>query len=461
MKQRSRILSGFSFYTTEFVRTVDLLIVFLAGWWAYWLRFGAWDMSERYLWGLTLGGLFALVVLPSFSIYRSWRGQVRVKLVFKLLSGYLVITGLLALVMFLTKTGAHFSRIWGGFWMVSAVSLSLLARAVAYPILNRVRAKGSNRKSVLLIGDADVCGRAHRHLMNCPSAGFDVSRVLLTGDDRPDDLKDIACETYRPGSIIEHEEEEIWICLPLSQGEQARQVQKSLNFSTGNIRYMPDMRDFRLINHDLSSVAGLLMLDLSCSPMSFAARIVKVAEDRLLSLLILLAISPLLLILAAGVKLTSRGPVFYRQERVGLNGVPFMMLKFRSMPMDAERGGVSWGGGKRKTKTRFGAFLRRNSLDELPQFINVLKGDMSIVGPRPERTVFVEQLKHEIPGYMQKHMVKAGITGWAQINGWRGDTNLQKRIECDLWYVDNWSLWLDLKIIFLTLFRGFINKHAY
>jgi putative colanic acid biosynthesis UDP-glucose lipid carrier transferase len=461
MKQRSRILSGFSIYTTEFVRMVDLLIVFLAGWWAYWLRFGIWDMSERYLWGLTLGGLFALVVLSSFNIYRSWRGQVRVQLVFKLLSGYLVIGGLLALVMFLTKTGAHFSRIWVGLWMVSAISLSLLARAVAYPVLNRIRAKGSNRKSVLLIGDADVCSRAHRHLMDCPSAGFDVSRVLLTGDDRLEDLQSIACEHYNPGSIIEHDEEEVWICLPLSRGELARQVQKSLNFSTGNIRYMPDMRDFRLINHDLSSVAGLLMLDLSCSPMSFAARVVKVAEDRLLSLLILLAISPLLLILAAGVKLTSRGPVFYRQERVGLNGVPFMMLKFRSMPVDVERSGISWGGGKRKTTTRFGAFLRRNSLDELPQFINVLKGDMSIVGPRPERTVFVEQLKHEIPGYMQKHMVKAGITGWAQINGWRGDTNLQKRIECDLWYVDNWSLWLDLKIIFLTLFRGFINKHAY
>ena len=167
-----------------------------------------------------------------------------------------------------------------------------------------------------------------------------------------------------------------------------------------------------------------------------------------------------MVILALGVKLSSPGPVFYRQERVGLNGQPFMMLKFRSMPMGVEKNGIQWGGAQKKEVTRFGKLLRKTSLDELPQFINVIKGDMSIVGPRPERTLFVEQFKHEIPGYMQKHMVKAGITGWAQINGWRGDTDLAKRIECDLWYIENWSIWLDLKIILLTIFKGFIHENA-
>jgi putative colanic acid biosynthesis UDP-glucose lipid carrier transferase len=174
-----------------------------------------------------------------------------------------------------------------------------------------------------------------------------------------------------------------------------------------------------------------------------------------------LLISPILMLVSIGVKLSSRGPIFYRQERVGWSGKPFEMLKFRSMPVNVEQHGVQWGGAQKKQTTKFGAFIRRTSLDELPQFINVLKGDMSIVGPRPERTVFVDQFKHEIPGYMQKHMVKAGITGWAQINGWRGDTDLSKRIECDLWYIGNWSLWLDLRIIFLTIFKGFISKHAY
>jgi putative colanic acid biosynthesis UDP-glucose lipid carrier transferase len=134
------------------------------------------------------------------------------------------------------------------------------------------------------------------------------------------------------------------------------------------------------------------------------------------------------------------------------------MLKFRSMPVNVERGKVQWGGAGSKTTTRFGRFIRQTSLDELPQFINVLKGDMSIVGPRPERTVFVEKFKQEIPGYMHKHLVKAGITGWAQINGWRGDTDLVKRIEYDLYYINHWSLRFDLKIIFLTIFKGFVHS---
>ncbi|TXL00753.1 hypothetical protein BMR02_05040 [Methylococcaceae bacterium HT1] len=166
--------------------------------------------------------------------------------------------------------------------------------------------------------------------------------------------------------------------------------------------------------------------------------------------------------IALAVKLSSPGPVFYRQERVIWNGKGFNMLKFRSMPMgtDKRTGGPIWGGAAKKQTTRIGHFLRSTSLDELPQFINVLKGDMSIVGPRPERTVFVEQFKYEIDSYMQKHLVPAGITGWAQINGWRGDTCLKTRIDYDLFYIENWSLWFNLKIIFLTLFKDFKHKET-
>ena len=190
-------------------------------------------------------------------------------------------------------------------------------------------------------------------------------------------------------------------------------------------------------------------------------RMVKWLEDKVLSSLILLLISPIMVLLALGVKLTSPGPVFYRQERVGLNSRPFNMLKFRSMPVDTEKSGVQWGGSAAKATTQFGQFIRKTSLDELPQFLNVLKGDMSIVGPRPERPMFVEKFKEEIPDYMKKHMVKAGITGWAQVHGWRGDTDLKTRIEYDLYYIENWSLWLDLKIIVMTVFKGFVNKNAY
>lgn len=203
------------------------------------------------------------------------------------------------------------------------------------------------------------------------------------------------------------------------------------------------------------------MYDLSTTPMTGVNALVKWCEDKVLASLILVSISPLMFLLAAGVKLSSPGPIFYRQERVGLNNQPFEMLKFRSMPIDAESEGIQWGRSASKVNFRFGHFIRRTSLDELPQFLNVLKGDMSIVGPRPERPMFVEQFKEEIPDYMKKHLVKAGITGWAQVNGWRGDTDLATRIEYDLYYIENWSLWFDLKIIFMTIFKGFINKHAY
>lgn len=461
MSTPQRSLHGFDIYSTSVVRLVDAGLLLFAGWLAYLARFGDPFMQERYLWVLPLGAMLGLIVLPSLGIYRSWRGRVRGLLVLRLLAGYFIIGAVVALLLFLLKSGASFSRLWVTSWIAGACLLSILIRTLSYPVLNRLRAQGRYRRSVLLVGDAHSCATALTHLDDHPDAGFDVQRMLVTDGDERGELVGRPYEHYSPGAPIEHDEREVWICLPLSQGETVKQIQGSLSLSTGNVRYMPDMRDFRLINHSVSNLGGLYLLDLSCSPMSGAARMLKRVEDLLLSGLILLLIAPVLAVVALGVRLSSPGPVLYRQERVGLNGRPFMMLKFRSMPVDVEKQGVQWGGAKAKEVTAFGAFIRKTSLDELPQFLNVLKGDMSIVGPRPERTVFVDRFKHEIPGYMQKHMVKAGITGWAQINGWRGDTDLAKRIECDLWYIENWSPWLDLKIIALTLLKGFIHKNAY
>ncbi|MDO4720442.1 MAG: undecaprenyl-phosphate glucose phosphotransferase [Peptostreptococcaceae bacterium] len=188
----------------------------------------------------------------------------------------------------------------------------------------------------------------------------------------------------------------------------------------------------------------------------------KRAFDVLFSLSALLLLSPLLLLAAALTKLTSPGPVIYRQERVGKNRRTFQMYKFRSMRVQAaEEEKKEWTRKDDPRKTRWGSFMRKTSIDELPQFFNVLLGDMSIVGPRPERPFFVEQFKEEIPKYMIKHQVRPGITGWAQVNGWRGDTSILRRIEFDLYYIENWTFFFDLKIIFLTVFRGFVNKNAY
>ena len=183
--------------------------------------------------------------------------------------------------------------------------------------------------------------------------------------------------------------------------------------------------------------------------------------DILFSAMALLLASPILLGVAVAVKLTSRGPILYRQERMGMDGAVFPILKFRTMRVDSERSGPRMATAADDRRTALGAFLRRSSLDELPQLFNVLRGDMSLVGPRPERPVFIEEFKRQIPKYHLRHKVKAGITGWAQINGLRGQTSMQKRIEYDLYYIENWSLLLDVKILVRTAFGGFLSKNAY
>ena len=248
--------------------------------------------------------------------------------------------------------------------------------------------------------------------------------------------------------------------MPLSREKEITAILNQLQFATQDVRLVPGLEGFRLINNSVAQIADMPVLNLQVSPMTGMNRFVKAVEDRVLALLMLAAVSPLMCIVALGIKLTSDGPIFYRQERVSRAGKPFLMYKFRSMPTNVEDGGVKWGNASGKTQNRFGQFLRRTSLDELPQFINVLLGDMSIVGPRPERTQFVNQFKHDIDGYMQKHLVKAGITGWAQVNGWRGDTDLKKRIECDLHYINNWSVWMDLRIIGLTVIKGWFHENA-
>jgi Undecaprenyl-phosphate glucose phosphotransferase len=254
----------------------------------------------------------------------------------------------------------------------------------------------------------------------------------------------------------------VWLALPMSDQTRISYALSQLKHSTADIKLVPDLFGLHLLNHSVEEIAGLPVITLQQTPLQGVARVVKAAEDVLLSALILVLISPLMLAIAVAVKLSSPGPVFYRQERVSWNNRKFNMLKFRSMPVDAEqKSGAVWAKPGESRSTPVGAFLRKTSLDELPQFINVLLGDMSIVGPRPERPVFVDQFKHQIPDYMKKHMVKAGITGWAQVNGWRGSTDLAKRVECDIYYIENWSLKFDLQIIALTFLKGFVNKNAY
>lgn len=378
------------------------------------------------------------------------------------LPGWMLVFLLLSLFLFITKTSENFSRLWYVLWLVLGFVAVELGRRAVYRLVRSMRRAGLNRRRIIIVGAGELGKNTLNHLSGLDDGEFDV--VAYFSDDEPSvDFagwqggESEACDFAENNSI-----DQVWLSFPFKQADRLEGVLKQFTHSVVDIRLVPDLYGFRLLNHSTSSVAGLSVVNLSMSPMDGFNRFIKDVEDKLISLVVLAAVSPLLLLIAIGVKVTSPGPVFFRQERMSWNGRCFKMYKFRSMHKDAESAtGAVWATPDDQRTTRFGAFLRRTSLDELPQFFNVLKGDMSIVGPRPERPVFVDRFKDEIPGYMQKHKVKAGITGWAQVNGWRGDTDLEARIEHDLYYIEHWSLLFDIKIIILTIFRGFVHRNAY
>lgn len=443
---------------------LDWCLVALAALLGHYWYLGSWSLPDSYLILIGVSILFAGLIFPQFSLYKIWRGVSLAEEARSILLGWATALFCLFGFTFLTKTGEAFSRGWISYWAVLGWTFLLTGRIGLRLVLRSVRRLGFNQRQIVMAGDYALSQEVAGRLQHSPWVGLQILGVF------GDQLVPHESKTGMPllGNIDdleafvgERDIDQVWITLPLRAEDTVKKIMFLLRHSTADIRWMPDISSFRLINHSVSEIAGMPVLSLSSSPMIGVNRLLKALEDKLLSTLILTLISPLMVMLAMGVKLSSTGPIFYRQERVGWNGKPFMMLKFRSMPIDAEKDGVQWGGARNKEVTPFGALLRKTSLDELPQFINVWKGEMSIVGPRPERTMFVEKFKDEIPDYMKKHLVKAGITGWAQINGWRGDTDLAKRIEYDLYYIEHWSLWFDLRIILRTLFKGFISKNAY
>jgi Undecaprenyl-phosphate glucose phosphotransferase len=248
----------------------------------------------------------------------------------------------------------------------------------------------------------------------------------------------------------------------MSRYDQARRVFDTLSQTLVDVRLIADIPALAGVNFTTTQFDGMPMIGLRESPHYGLNIVVKRVMDIALSLVALLILSPFMGLIALLVKWTSPGPIFYSQERCGLNGHSFRMLKFRSMRADAEqKSGAVWAVQNDDRKTKLGNFLRKTSLDELPQLINVLLGDMSLVGPRPERPVFISKFTKTIPNYHARHAVKAGITGWAQVNGWRGNTSLRKRIQYDLYYITHWTPWLDIRILWLTIWHGFVNRNAY
>ena len=462
------MLKSYSSFINIFSRFSDSVAAVVAALISYGLRFSFTDFSlpQDYKFLILFTAIIVILVFPLFGIYNSWRGKGLLHQAKKIVLAWLAVAMSIIVILFVFKISADFSRLWLVWWFSLGLLIIGALRVAVYGYLHYQRKHGRNLRFVIVVGAGNLGRKIINQVSHSPTMGYEVRGLF---DDDPnllgveiDGCKVIGAIADVDDYLEKHRIDEIWIALPFRAEERIKDLLHHVRFHTVNIKFIPDIFGFSLLNHSMTEIAGLSALNLSASPMDGGNNVVKRFEDLFFSFLILLLISPLMLMIAIGVKLSSSGPIFYKQERVSWNGKRFVMFKFRSMPVENKASDMVWGGATiNKEVTKFGAFLRRTSLDELPQFINVLFGNMSIVGPRPERTKFVEKFKSEIPGYMQKHMVKAGITGWAQINGWRGDTCLLTRVEYDLYYIENWSMWFDLKIIFLTIFKGFINKNAY
>jgi Undecaprenyl-phosphate glucose phosphotransferase len=264
------------------------------------------------------------------------------------------------------------------------------------------------------------------------------------------------------GEVLDREQvDQVILALPLEDQPILKELMEAVALRTVDVKLVPDLFNYVTLRGGLEEFGGLPIISLQGAPLEGWNLIAKRAFDILFSLAALIVAAPLMAALAVLVKVTSQGPVFYRQQRMGMDGHLFDMLKFRTMRVDAEVQGARFATHDDPRRTPIGSFLRRFSLDELPQFLNVLVGDMSLVGPRPERPVFIEAFKQQIPRYHLRHMVKSGITGWAQIHGLRGNTSIQERIDYDLYYIENWSLLFDLKILLRTAMGGFLSKNAY
>lgn len=339
----------------------------------------------------------------------------------------------------------------------------LAARRATWMAVRGLRSRGYNQTHALIVGTGRVARKTARALrraswMGIKTIGFVEERV----DHWTSDLDVLGRFDDLPQLIDKYNVAHVFIALPMGRYDDARRVFDILSQSLVEVRLVADVPALAGLTLTTTNLDGLPVIGLRESPHFGLNVVVKRAMDIVLSLLAILILSPVMLVIAALVKLTSPGPVFYRQERCGLNGRVFQMLKFRSMRVDAEtQTGAVWAVKDDPRRTRLGTFLRQTSLDELPQFFNVLMGDMSLVGPRPERPIFIRQFSKTIPNYMARHCVKAGITGWAQVHGWRGNTSLRKRIQYDLYYITHWTPWLDLRILWMTIWHGFFHQNAY
>lgn len=459
--------------------TIDLILVVAAYALAYGLRFLWLDwiplfkempgtylefkVYMSYLWFILPG---YLVILLTNGVYRPQRSSSRFLEIMRIVRINIVGMFYIMALLFLVKE-INISRLFLAVFFLMNVFLELLYRFVLRRTLRKLRKEGYNIKHVILVGYSRTTEGLIDRMMAHSQWGYHVIGIL-------DDSMEIGTRykgipVIGPLSSLEQQLEkydldEINITMRMDDYARLAEIVAMCEKSGVHTKFLPDYQDIIPTIPYMEDLEGLPVVHIRKVPLSSSElnRFIKRSMDLILGTIALLIAAIPMLVVAIIIKCTSKGPIFYAQKRVGFRNKEFMMYKFRSMEVQEEsKEKTAWTTFKDPRVTPIGKFIRKTSIDELPQIWNVLKGDMSLVGPRPERPFYVEKFKEEIPRYMVKHQVRPGMTGWAQVNGYRGDTSIRKRIDYDLYYIENWTPGFDLLIMFLTVFKGFINKNAY
>jgi Undecaprenyl-phosphate glucose phosphotransferase len=467
-RAESQFLSKHAALLDIALRIGDVLTIVVAALVIHRIELGHFEISVRYAYELIQTVLLAFVIFPAVGLYRGWRGERRLLEIARLWGAWAAVMVLLLVTTWALKSTGDHSRLAAGTWFAATGLMLTLERLVLRWVLRRVRARGLDVRRVMLVGGTQAGQRIVSATRKNAWMGLEVVGYISTLDDQVDIVGipclgslDALAEQCRACAL-----DQVWIALPMRSENIIKQVlQQTLDVPV-TVRLVPDFFGYELINHHAALLGGVPVITLRGSRVEGHAGVAKAIEDRLLAIVLLILLAPLMVLLAVGVKLSSPGPVIYRQKRHGLGGKEFEVWKFRSMHVHAEqRGTVTQATRTDHRVTRFGRFLRSSSLDELPQLFNVLKGDMSVVGPRPHAVEHNKKFGERLNGYMQRNGVKPGITGLAQVKGFRGETDtlekMSRRVECDIQYIKTWSVWLDLLILIRTPLAVLAGKGAY
>ncbi|HEV3106730.1 MAG TPA: undecaprenyl-phosphate glucose phosphotransferase [Trinickia sp.] len=468
-------------------RLCDVALIISSAALASQIRFADWGQGGFRDAFVLLTAAFALVLFPFFGVYESWRGRSKWVLAGQVAVAWFVVQTCALTAMFSLRQIDFVSRLWFVYWSALAGGLLISYRLVTHAVLARLRHAGLNLHQVALVGCGAHCESILRRIEGAPATGFRTAAVYalkteaLVTPREPRAVRVRMPAKAAPKTSVErfhdleafaqfvrtHDLHEVWLALPLSAERTILRIIGEFRNDLVNIRYMPDVRSLALFDSSgIIDLLGVPAINLIASPLSPSALMKKAIFDRVFALCALIGLAPLLAAIAIAVKLSSPGPVLFKQRRKGADGRVFTIYKFRSMRVHQQTAGVVKQAVRHDPRvTKVGAFLRRTSLDELPQFFNVLRGDMSVVGPRPHALEHDDLYQKVVAGYIHRYRIKPGITGWAQINGYRGETDriekMERRVAHDLYYLGNWSFALDMRIIAATVVRGLMHSNAY